>query len=373
MGIPRDNLIKLPMVNKIIKVEFNDLGYSDFFELQRSRLGLEKYPVARVVAEHKEAYQIRTTNNEYLAKITGKQVFNAKEREDYPAVGDWVVYTPIDKEKAVIRGILPRKTILRKKYSDKQDIQVIATNIDIAFIIESMDRDYNLNRFERYFVLANEGKIKPIIILNKIDLISDEELNLRTEQIKNRFNNIEIIPTSVITKQGTNQLMNYIKEGKTYCFLGSSGVGKSSLINNLLGQNKIKTKEISDSTGKGKHTTTAREIYFLKNGGIVIDNPGTREVGIADANIGVENVFDEIPLLSKNCKYADCSHTHEPGCAVLEAVRENKLDEEKYLNYVKLKKEAEYYNMTDIEKREKDRKFGKFVKKAQDQLKRYKP
>ncbi len=356
------------MNNEVAKIKLEDLGYDDFFKLEKKSLPLE-YSMARVIAEYKESYRVKDINGEYLAKITGKQIFNATKREDYPAVGDWVIITTPNKEMAIIHKILPRKTILSKKYSNKQGAQVIATNIDTAFIVESVDRDYNLNRFERYLVLVNEGKIKPVIILNKIDLISEAELNLKIIQIKNRFNDIDIISTSTINDEGLNELINYILYGKTYCFLGSSGVGKSSLINKLLGKEQIKTNEISDATGKGKHTTTTREIYFLKNGGIVIDNPGTREVGIIDADAGIENVFDEIIFLSKNCKYSDCTHTHESGCAVLEAVKTKKLDESKYLNYIKLKKETKYYEMDEIEKREKDRKFGKFIKRTLSQLK----
>jgi len=357
------------MVDEITKIKLEDLGYDEFFESKWKSSELTDSSVARVVAEHKETYRIKNADGEYLAKITGKQMFNAVKREDYPAVGDWVVITGLDEERAVIRNILPRKTILKKKYSDKQDAQIIAANIDIAFVIESIDRDYNLNRFERYFVLANEGGIRPAIILNKIDLVSETELNERINQIKNRFDNIDIISTSTITEQGLNELANYITRGKTYCFLGSSGVGKSSLINKLLKRNEIKIREISDATGKGKHTTTAREMYFLENGGIVIDNPGTREVGMAEISAGIKNIFDEIIFLSKGCKYADCTHTHEPGCAVLKAVGEKKLNENKYQNYIKLKKESEYYKMTNLEKRQKDRRFGQFVKKALDQLK----
>lgn len=354
------------------KIKLENLGYNEFFDSKWKFLELTDSSVARVVAEYKEAYKVRSVNGEYVAKITGKHMFNAAKREDYPAVGDWVAITELDKEKAVIHNILPRKTILKKKYSDKQDTQIIAANIDIAFVVESLDGNYNLNRLERYFVLANEGGIRTVIILNKIDLVSETELNEKIEQIKNRLDNIDIISTSAITKQGLNALVNCISRGKTYCFLGSSGVGKSSLINRLLGRNEIKTREISDSTGKGKHTTSTREMYFLKNGGIVIDNPGTREVGIADANTGIEKVFDEISLLSKGCKYADCTHVHEPGCAVLRAIEDRKLDEAKYQNYIKLKKENEFYEMTDLEKRRKDRKFGKFIKKAKEQLKEIK-
>ena len=361
------------MSNETVKIKLEDLGYNDFFESKRKFLGLEKYSIVRVISEYKEAYKVKDTDGEYLAKITGKKIFNATKREDFPAVGDWVAITIADKEMAIIHEILPRQTLLYKKYSNKQDAQIIATNIDTAFIVESVDRDYNLNRLERYFVLANEGNIKPVIILNKIDLISEEELNQKISQIKNRFSNIDIISTSTISNQGLDELMYYIEKGKTYCFLGSSGIGKSSLINKLIGEDKIKTSEISTSTHKGKHTTTNREMYFLENGGIVIDNPGTREVGVAGANTGIDDVFDEIIVLAKDCKYADCTHTQESGCAVLKAVETKKLDEEKYLNYIKLKKEAEYYEMTDIEKREKDRKFGKFVKNSIDQLNKIKP
>lgn len=361
------------MDHKTAKIELEDLGYGGFFESEREALGLMEYSMARVIAEYRESYKVKDTNGEYLARITGKQIFDATRRSDYPAVGDWVAVSMPDSEAATIHKILPRKTLLSKKYTNKQDIQIIAANIDTVFIIESIDRDYNLNRLERYIVLANEGKIKPAIILNKIDLIPKEELDLKIREIKDRFDNIDIIPTSTITGQGLAELTNYIEKGKTYCFIGSSGVGKSTLINKLLGNDGIKTSEISGRTGKGKHTTTAREMYFLENGGIVIDNPGTREVGIADANAGMENTFDEIIALSKNCRYADCTHTHESGCAVLRAVDTKNLDKDKYENYIKLKKETEHYEMTDIEKRGKDRKFGKFVKNSLEQLKKMEP
>ncbi|MFH0797643.1 MAG: ribosome small subunit-dependent GTPase A [Candidatus Omnitrophota bacterium] len=351
-------------------MKLEDLGYGTF-ESNLKKLDLDGCLVARVIAEYKEAYRVRSVTGEYLAKITGKQMFNALSRADYPAVGDWVAITELNKEQAVINRILPRKTILRRKYSNKQESQIIATNIDVAFVIESVDRDYNLNRFERYFVLARDGNIKPAIVLNKIDLVSDAELNLKMDQIKDRFNDVDIILTSAIAERGLDKLMRYIIRGKTYCFLGSSGVGKSSLINKLLGRNSIKIREISRRTGRGKHATTSREIYFLENGGIVIDNPGMREVGMADSGAGIEDVFDEITSLSKNCKYVNCTHTHEPGCAVLDAVKSKELDENKYSNYVKLKKETEYYSMTELEKRRKDRQFGKFVKKTLEQLKKY--
>jgi ribosome biogenesis GTPase len=358
------------MNNETENIKLEDLGYNAFFQSNREVLGLIDFSVARVIAEYKEVYRVKGINGEYLAKITGKQIFNATKREDYPAVGDWVLINELDAERAVINKILPRNTILRKKYSDKQDTQVIAANVDVAFITESLDRDYNLNRLERYLVLVNEGNIEPTIILNKMDLTSEIEIETKMEKIKNRFNNVRVIPTSTITEQGLDQLVCCIEKGKTFCFLGSSGAGKSSLINKLLGQDTIRTKEISRYSGRGKHTTTGRDMYFLENGGVVIDNPGMREVGIADASAGIEDVFGEITTLSEECKYIDCTHTHEPGCAVLKAIEIKEFDEDKYWNYVKLKKESEYYEMTELEKRRKDRKFGQFVKKASKQFKK---
>lgn len=346
------------------KISLTELGYDDFFESERKRLGFVDDPIGRVAAEYREMYRIKTEEGDYSGKITGKQLFKAEKREDFPAVGDWVAIKKLPDSKAVILGILSRKTLLRKKYSDKQDSQIIATNIDVAFIVESADKDYNINRIERYLVLVKEAGIEPIIIFNKIDLLSESDLNQRIGEVKERIKDVEIIITSAIAKKGLDILNKSIDRGKTYCFLGSSGVGKSTLINKLLGEEEIKTREISLASGKGRHTTTAREMYFLEKGGILIDNPGTREVGMVDGEIGTKNVFGEITSLSKGCKFSNCSHIHEPGCAISKAVKKGKLSEEKYLNYIKLKKESEFYRMTEAEKRRKDRKFGQFVKNA---------
>ena len=350
------------------KIKLEDLGYGDFFESNRGADGL---PVARVLSEHKQAYRVKNAEGEYLAKITGKQMFNALSRQDYPAVGDWVTITDLGEQQAVIHRILPRKTVIKRKASGKNDIQVIAANIDVAFVIESVDRDYNLNRFERYFAIARDGGIIPAIILNKIDLISNEELESKIYLIKNRFGDIDFITTSTVNNEGLDELKTYIVKGKTYCFLGSSGVGKSSLINKLIGKDIIKTSQISTHTDRGRHTTTSRDMYFLENGGIVIDNPGMREVGMTDVGDGIDSLFDEITSLARQCKYVDCTHIQEPGCAVLSAIKSGRLDEDRYNNYLGLKKEAEYYEMTELEKKQKNRQFGKFIKKAKKQLKRY--
>lgn len=350
-----------------------DLGYKPFFNPARLEAEEEGYSVARVIAEYRGVYRTKDLGGEYQSKVTGKTMFEASSREDYPAVGDWVAITLLEAEEAVIRGILPRKTILKRKSSGRFESQVIAANIDTAFIVESVDRDFSLNRYERYMSIVNEGKIWPVLVLNKIDTISEQELESRVSEIRKRFKDIELITTSAVSEDGLSELAESVSRGETYGFLGSSGVGKSTLINRLLGEERITTGEISGHTGKGTHTTTAREMYFLKKGGILIDNPGMREVGIADSGKGVENVFHEIETFAADCRFVNCSHMHEPGCAVREAVEKGELDKERYDNYLKLSKEAEFFEMTAQEKKRKDRDLGKIIKNYKDYQKNNNP
>lgn len=350
----------------------SDLGYDSFFEVGKTENGFADYLIARVISEHKESYRVAGEGGEFTGRITGKQMFEAKNRSDYPAVGDWVAISKADEENVVIHGVLPRKTVFSKKYSNKQDSQIIASNVDTVFVVESVNQDYSLNRLERYFVLADKGGIHPVVLLSKTDLISKEEINQKKAEIRNRFGGVEILLVSTLSTTGMEELIGFMEKGKTYCLIGSSGVGKSSIVNALLGNDHIKTGGIDVISGKGRHTTTGREMYFLSNGSIIIDNPGTREVGIGDAGESMENVFSKIDILARQCKYSDCTHVHESGCAVLKAVESKELDEEQYENYLKLKKESEYYEMDEINKREKDKQFGKFLKQSLKDLKRFK-
>jgi ribosome biogenesis GTPase / thiamine phosphate phosphatase len=359
-------------MNKIInEIRLEDLGYGKFFkDKQKSTLDNNLVP-ALIIAEHKELYVLRNERSEFSAKITGKMMFTASSREDYPAVGDWVLMEILDKEQAIIREILPRKTVLMRKSAGKSGTQIIASNIDRAFILQSPDRDYSLNRFERYFSMAESGNIQPVIVLSKTDLISELDLEITIAEINARFNNPKIFATSIVTGKGIDEFKGYIKQGVTYCFLGSSGVGKSSIINMLMGEDLIETGEISSYANRGKHVTTHRELFILENGGLLIDNPGMREIGLLDSGEGIKNVFSEIEALSKECKFSDCTHINEPNCAVLTAISSGILDKDKYDNYIKLLKENEYNTMTKLEKRRKDRDFGQFIKTVINKKEKY--
>ena len=344
-------------------MKLEDLGYNDKLEAFRIEEKLDGFEIGRVSAEHKERYVVKTADKEYDAEIIGNLRFSAHKRSDFPAVGDWVAFSEYDENKVLIHTVFPRKTIIERQAVGKQgEKQIIATNIDYAFIVQAVDRDFNINRLERYLIICNTSKVKPIIILNKIDLINDTVLTKLITTVQDRIKQIPIIAISNETHKGVEKLKESIKEGKTYCLLGSSGVGKSTLLNNLSGKQMMKTNTISASTNKGRHVTSHRELLVLENGGILIDNPGMREVGIADSVEGLEITFETIVELSKHCKFKDCSHTTEIGCAVLAAVDSEEIDESSYENYLKMEREKEHFESTVAVKRKKDKDFGKMVK-----------
>lgn len=340
-----------------------DLGYNTTLESHRQEQNLAAFEVGRVISEHKERYIVQTEENEFEGEIVGNLRFSAQSRADFPAVGDWVAISEYDENKALIHAVFPRSTVVERqavgKFGEKQ---IIATNIDCAFIVQAVDRDFNINRIERYLALCNAAKVKPLIILNKIDLISDPQLEDILNSVKERIKQTPIVAVSNETLAGYDQLRPFILKGKTYCLLGSSGVGKSSLINNLSGKEKMKTDAISVSTQKGRHTTSHRELIILENGGILIDNPGMREVGIVDSTGGLETTFETITELAQDCKFKNCTHIHEKGCAVLEAVENGEVDEASYNNYLKMEREKTHFEMSVAEKRKRDRAFGKMIK-----------
>ncbi len=346
-----------------------DLGYNDTFEKLRKEADLEGFEIGRIIAEHKERYIVKNEKGEFEAEITGNLRFTAKSREDFPAVGDWVALLNCDSDFVVIHRIIPRISVLSRQAVGKfGETQLIAANIDFALLVQAVDRDFNINRLERYLTICYSSKVSPIIVLTKTDLIEHQNLDELVESIKQRLKNIPILAISNETKDGYNSLAGLIEKGKTYCLLGSSGVGKSTLMNNLSGKNVMKTNSISESTNKGRHITSHRELFVLESGGILIDNPGMREIGIIDSADGLENTFDKIYSFSKKCKFKDCTHTNEIGCAVIEAVEQGEIDHKSYENFLKIEREKERFDLSVAEKRKKEKSFGKMVKNFKNDI-----
>lgn len=343
-------------------MNLEDLGYNDKLEVYRREQKLDSFEIGRIIAEHKERYIVMTLKGEFETEITGSMRFTARNREDFPAVGDWVALTTYDSDLAIIYKILPRFSIVKRQaVGQLGEVQVIATNIDFALLIQAVDRDFNINRLERYLTICYSSKVNPIIVLTKADLTNEQKVIEIIDSIKQRIKDVPVISISNRTQNGYEALKKTIEKGKTYCMLGSSGVGKSTLMNNLSGKSIMKTDTISLSTNKGRHVTSHRELVILENGGILVDNPGMREVGIADSTNGLETTFDKIVNLSLNCKFKDCTHIREFGCAVLEAVEKEEIDKASYENFLKMGKEKSHFESTAEEKRKKDKAFGRMI------------
>jgi len=239
---------------------------------------------------------------------------------------------------------------------------MIAANIDTAFVVQSCHIDFNPSRLDRYLIMTTDGQVEPIVILTKTDLIPPEELDQKLALLRS-VTQAPVMALSNITGIGLEEFQQTLSAGKTYCLLGSSGVGKTTLINRLLGREAFATKAVS-STGEGTHTTSRRQLIVLSQGAMLIDTPGMRELGLVGAGAGVDTGFEDLVELSAQCRYANCSHEHEPGCAVKAAVEKGELPQDRYSNYLKLKKESEYYEMSYLDKRKKDKAFGRFIKSA---------
>ena len=351
-----------------------DLGFNQVLESFIRDNNLSDYTTGRVTQEHRERYIVSTGDNEYEAEITGNLRFSASSRADFPAVGDWVTMTVYDSDLAIIHRILPRISVLERQAVGKSgEIQIISANIDIALIVQSINNNFNINRLERYISICYSSRIEPVLVISKIDLVTGSILNDAISKLEVRDKKIKYILLSNLTRQGLDQILEFLQKGKTYCVVGSSGVGKSTLINNLLKKNILKTGNISNSTNKGRHISDHRELFVLENGAIIIDTPGMRELGNIGVSDGIEESFSDITELSNGCRFTNCTHTNEPGCSLLAAVHNGELSEERYESYLKLLKESEYHEMSYVEKRRKDRKFGQFVKTAMKEHKKKSP
>lgn len=353
------------------KMKLEDLGYNTGLEKYRKDNNLGNFVPGRVISEHRERYVVMTEKGEFEAEVTGSIRFMANGREDFPAVGDWVSMTTYDSDFALIHQIFPRFSVLQRKAAGpSNEIQVIAANIDYAFLVQAVDRDFNINRLERYLAICYSAKVSPVIVLTKIDLIPESQVSAILEHIRERITAIPVLAISNESGDGISSILAFIVKGLTYCLLGSSGAGKSTLINNLSGKSVMRTGPVSNSTNKGRHVTSHRELIVLENGGILIDNPGMREVGLADAKSGLEVAFDAIGNFNKECKFKDCTHTNEAGCSVLEALEKGEINRASYENYLKMEREREHYESSVAERQKKEKQFGKYLKNYKKQMKK---
>jgi ribosome biogenesis GTPase len=352
---------------KTISKELENLGFSEWFQDRLQQSKLNDFQLARVTTVYGESYVVTDGEQDITAEITGKIMFSAESPLDYPTVGDWCFIQNLDENSlAIIHEVFERKSILKRKRKGKSiEFQSIAANIDYALIVQSLDSDYNIRRFERYLVMAREGGIQPVFLLSKSDLLSETEIDEKKAEIRESNPDLQIISFSNKEETNLNEVKNLLLPGKTFCLIGSSGVGKTSLLNKILGEDRFATREIKRKDNKGKHTTTNRNLIKLENGAMIVDTPGMRELGNIAVEAGIEEVFDDITELETLCKFSNCSHKQEKGCAILEALEEETISQERYQNYLKMLKESEHNETSYLEKRKKFKAQGKLYKSIQ--------
>jgi ribosome biogenesis GTPase / thiamine phosphate phosphatase len=323
-------------------LKLEQLGWNSFFIKSFKQYDQEEFTVGRVILEHKHLYRIMTEYGELLGDLAGKLRFHAAGREDFPAVGDWVVIRPrVDEKKATIQAILPRKSkFSRKTAGEATEEQIVAANVDTVFLVSALNQDFNVRRIERYLIMAWESGANPVIILNKADLCPNVD-DFVTEVESIAFG-VPIHTISALHQDGLDVLNQYLLPGKTIALLGSSGVGKSTLMNRLLGKEEQKVQEVRAGDDRGRHTTTYRELFVLPSGACVIDTPGMRELQLWEGEAGFQETFEDIQELASQCYFRDCQHGSEPKCAVKAAIAAGTLTQDRYESYIKLQRELAF-------------------------------
>ncbi|MDQ0417485.1 ribosome biogenesis GTPase [Croceifilum oryzae] len=333
------------------------LGWKKQQEIWECESKEEGYELGRIITEYPNSYRIMTQKGEILGSVSGKFRFHAKSRSDYPCIGDWVAIQKHDQDKGMIHFIFPRfSQFSRKEAGTGYEEQTIASNVDFVFLVSALNQDFNLRRIERYLVLAWESGSNPVIVLSKGDLCNDS--SERVLQVESIACGVPIHVISAMNQQGMDELFPYVKVGNTVALLGSSGVGKSTLVNALLGIDRQSTQESREKDGKGRHTTTNRELIPLPQGGAIIDTPGMREIQLGNVVSGVDDAFADINELVQSCHFSDCTHQRETRCAVQQAIEEGILSTERLQSYRKLQKELDYVERKvdkDLQLAEKNR------------------
>ncbi len=359
-------------VKKVLNATLKELGFGQWFLDSVTKPRVPDCEVARVTEVNRDSCLVRGERGEMAAELTGAMMYSAESSVDLPSVGDFafVQYHNGDTF-ALIHELLPRRTFLRRKTSGSRiDYQMIAANIDVAFIVQSCDHNFNIRRLERYLVMTHEGGVEPVLLLTKSDLVGDDELEQRVFEVRNANIGCAVNPLSNKTGAGLDQVRDSLRSAATYCLIGSSGVGKTTLLNNLIGQERFHTREVREQDGKGRHATTRRQLVILEQGAMVVDTPGMRELGNIGVGSGIDRSFADIAELIDGCRFNNCTHTEEVGCALIAAVESGELSEARYGSYLKLRAESEFHQLSYLEKRNKDRKFGQMIKTVKKQNKK---
>ncbi len=352
-----------------ISADLKKIGFSTWFQERVDEARSREFSIARVISVQKDSSIITNGKNEAFAELTGKLMFSADSPLDYPTTGDWVYAQYVDDGSfAVIHEIFPRKSVLQRKTAGKKvEIQLLAANVDTALVMQSLDGDYNLRRLERYLVMAYESAIRPIVLLSKRDLSSKGDVKKKIAEIKDVMPDVQVLAFSNTNSADLKKVKKVLVPGETCCLLGSSGVGKTTLLNNLLENVSFETKAVREHDGKGRHATTRRQLITLGSGALIIDTPGLRELGTMAGESALYKAFDEIVELAGQCRFPDCSHTREDGCAIVAALEKGAISPERYQNYVKMNKEAAFHELSYREKRSRDKQFGKLYKSVMKQ------
>jgi ribosome biogenesis GTPase len=326
-------------------LNLEDFGWDHFFKKYFADYADQSLIPARVSFHSRGIYRLVSSGGELWADIGGSLRYNAPGSGDLPVCGDWVLADdPVEADRTIIRFLLPRRTFFsRKQAGTTIGRQIIAANIDTVCLVSGLDSDFNPRRIERYLAIAWESGARPVIILNKADICPESDA--RIPEVMSLAPGVPVHTVSAKEGNGVTGILDYAGRGRTIAFLGSSGAGKSSIVNRLLGRSAQEVREIDSDTGRGVHTTTARQLFLLPSGGLIMDTPGMREIQIWSVNEGLDATFEDIKFLGQGCRYRDCSHQTEPGCKVRDAIDRGALDEGRLVNYLKLCREANYIKM----------------------------